>query len=544
MPAESNDRDRMFDMEERLRGVERQLAEIQKFAHLGSWEWDIARNVVIRSDELCQIYGVRQAGTVVSYETFLAAVHADDHARVDLAIRKACLEGLPFSFDYRIVRSDGTIRLLHGQGEVVVSEVGHPLRVVGIGQDVTDRKSMEAQLLHAERMSSVGRVAGGVAHEINNPMTFVLANLELANKQLLDLAAGLEEGVTALDAVRQIRSLSGVLEEIHSGVERVRRIVRDLKTFSRANEERVGPVDVQSVIEFSLNMAGNHIRQRARLVRDFQPVPLVKANESRLSQVLVNLLLNAAEALPDPTGEGVGDHEVRVSTGRDGENVVIQVADTGHGIPDELQGRVFEPFFTTKPVGVGTGLGLSTCHGIVTSLGGRIWFESEKAKGARFLVSLPAAPDVTLPEVTLPEAASLPPDENPRETPGPVSQPARLLVVDDEPTIGTVIRRIMASTCAVTAVTTPREGLDLIAQGMRFDLILCDMLMPEINGIQFYERCRIIDEEQASRIAFMTGGSLLAETEEFLRTTARSCLEKPFNTDQLRAMVSSLIDRR
>jgi signal transduction histidine kinase len=180
------------------------------------------------------------------------------------------------------------------------------------------------------------------------------------------------------------------VQETLTGSHRVSEIVRDLKTFSRGDEERRGPVDVHAVLDLCASMARSEIRHRARLVREYGSLPPVQANETRLGQVFLNLIVNAAQAIPE--GSDVKDHEIRVTTWRDETGwAVIAVKDTGSGISPENLGRLFSPFFTTKPAGVGTGLGLSICHGIITGMGGRITVESELGRGTVFRVFLPLA---------------------------------------------------------------------------------------------------------------------------------------------------------
>ena len=228
---------------------------------------------------------------------------------------------------------------------------GRHIATIAVHRDIGERRAMQAQLLVASRLASVGTLAAGVAHEINNPLAFVNANV-------LYLADELERFRSALGpATDEVLQL---VAETRQGVERIGLIVRDLKAFSRVDSEDVSAlVDVRKVLAFAEKMAGKEMRQRARVLRDIQPVPTVKANESRLGQVFLNLLLNAAQAIPDGAA---AEHQIRIRTRTDGlGRAVVEVSDTGRGIPEELRARVFDPFFTTKPVGEGTGLGLSIC---------------------------------------------------------------------------------------------------------------------------------------------------------------------------------------
>ncbi|WNG17356.1 ATP-binding protein [Cystobacter fuscus] len=280
------------------------------------------------------------------------------------------------------------VRFRHRQGHEVVGEVvtlslvfdGRPAEVC-IARDMTERRQVQQKLRATERMVSLGTLAAGVAHEINNPLSYLLSNLHFVDDELSAMA----EAGEPLGSARG-GELREALKEALSGSHRVRDIVRDLKTFSRDTEDQRGWVDVRGVLDSCVNIAWSEIRHRARLEKDYGEVPLVEANESRLAQIFLNLLVNAAQAIPH--GD-VRANEIRISTHHEGEQVVVAVRDTGGGISEENLRRLFEPFFTTKPVGVGTGLGLSICHGIVTGMGGRITVDSTLGQGTTFRVFLP-----------------------------------------------------------------------------------------------------------------------------------------------------------
>ena len=255
-------------------------------------------------------------------------------------------------------------------------------RVTGsltIFRDITERTRLEARLQVADRMASMGTLAAGVAHEINNPLTFIMGNLNYLGAELRSMN---ERG-----SPEDLAELEQTVSEALEGSERVRRIVRELKTFARGDEDEVGPVDIHDVLEKTLSLAKNNIRHKAQLVRDYGEVPAVHGNPSKLGQVFLNLLVNAAEALPSGRAP---EHEIRVKTAlaSDGR-VQVSVSDSGPGVPPEVRAEIFNPFYTTKPVGQGTGLGLAICHGIVTSLGGEITLDSPGGRGATFSVWLP-----------------------------------------------------------------------------------------------------------------------------------------------------------
>jgi signal transduction histidine kinase/CheY-like chemotaxis protein len=386
------------------------------------------------------------------------------------------------------------------------------------GTDTGDRQRLQVQLMQADRMASVGTLAAGVAHEINNPLAYVLANLEYIASELGELAASAPD--------ERMTELLQALEEAREGAERVRHIVRDLKTFSRPNEEQSGPVDLRRVIEASINMVFNEIKHRARLVKDYAATPPVEANESRLGQVFLNLLLNAAQAIPD----GATDrNRIRIVTGTDSQGrVVAEVHDTGTGMPPEVVARLFDPFFTTKPIGVGTGLGLPICRSIVTALGGTIEVESEVGVGSMFRVVLPAAK---------PRRA----EEKPAASPTPAGRTGRILVIDDEPMVLAAVRRCMTPEHEVTTEGNAAAALHRLHDGERFDLIICDLMMPQVSGLDLYEELAATEPDLLHKLVFLTGGAFTPRAREFLDRVPNARMEKPFEGPQLLALVRSLL---
>jgi CheY-like chemotaxis protein len=303
----------------------------------------------------------------------------------------------------------------------------------------------------------------------------------------------------------------------------MRSIIRDLKTFSRPDEARIGPIELAPILESCIHATWNEIRHRAQLVKDIGPVPRVLASEARLGQVFLNLLINAAQSIPD--GDAA-HHQIRVATRTlpDGR-AAVEIRDTGCGIPPENLRRVFDPFFTTKPIGLGTGLGLSVCHGIVAALQGQIEVESELGHGSLFRVVLPTAAE---PEDRLP-------------LPAPVaSEPlrrARILVVDDEPFVGASIRRALGREHEVVVVSSARQALEMVRGGAVFDVLLSDLLMPDMSGMDLYRELWQTDPELASRTLFLTGGAFTPAARSFLEQEQVVCLEKPFEVLALREAV-------
>ena len=381
-----------------------------------------------------------------------------------------------------------------------------------------ERKKMQEQLLISDRMASVGTLAAGVAHELNNPLAALIANLDALGRDMAELTVASQLG----DGLRELFS---ELRDARESAERMRHIVRDLKLFSRVtDDERRGPVDVHRVLESSLRMAHNEIRHRARLVKSYAKVPLVLANEAKLGQVFLNLLVNAAQAIP----EGQAEHnQIRIGTSHSNDGkVVIEVMDSGSGIAPEHLSKIFDAFFTTKAIGVGTGLGLSICHRIVRALGGELEVESELGSGSAFRVSLPAASSAREPGRVVSNAPRKP------------GRRGRVLVVDDEPMIATAIRRTLSLEHDVVLSSAAATALQRINDGERFDVILCDLMMPQMTGMELYDELVRTAPAQADRVVFLSGGAFTAAARAFLDDVPNPHLEKPFDTRQLLALVN------
>jgi PAS domain S-box-containing protein len=395
-------------------------------------------------------------------------------------------------------------------------EVGGEPLVFAIGRDVTEQVRTQAQLIISDRMASVGTLAAGVAHEINNPLTTVAANLEMAARDVHELA-------TRLTPSADIDNIEAELQDAREGAERVRLIVRDLRTFSRGESERCGPVDLHVVLDSTLRMAQNETRHRAQVIRDYHEIPRVRGNESRLGQVFLNLIVNAAQAIP----EGHADsNRIYVRTrAADDDRVVVEVVDTGRGMPSDVVGRLFTPFFTTKAVGVGTGLGLAISHRIVTGFGGDITVESEPGKGTTLRVTLRATREER---------------EKPSAPPAVTAAPrrGRVLVIDDEESVGRTIRRMLGDEHDVDATTDAAEALRRIEAGESFDVVLCDLMMPFMTGMALHAALTRSRSDHAERMIFLTGGAFTDAGREFLDSVPNARLEKPFTLQTLRALVN------
>jgi PAS domain S-box-containing protein len=312
--------------------------------------------------------------------TFQELTHPEDLAK-DLLLFEAMLRGeiSRYELPKRYVHKDGSIVDILLSASILRNDHGEPRLFIAQIQDLREKKRLEAQLTLSDRMASIGTLASGIAHEINNPLAYVMLNLSALAEELRPLVEAA--------APRRARALLDLVDDARTGAERVRKIVRGLKTFARAGEDHRVPMAIESAIEVAVNMTSGELRNRARLVKSYGLTPRVVADEARLGQVFINLLVNAAHAIPE--GNAV-DNEIGITTSTDAEGrAVVEIRDTGVGIPAHLRARIFDPFFTTKEIGKGTGLGLSISHEIIAALGGLIEVSSELGKGTTFRVMLP-----------------------------------------------------------------------------------------------------------------------------------------------------------
>ncbi|MGA7123606.1 MAG: response regulator, partial [Polyangiaceae bacterium] len=419
-----------------------------------------------------------------------------------------------------MVLRTGTKLVIDDSASPIVDDKGRVVGGVVVFRDVTERAKLEQRLAQSERLASIGTMAAGTGHEINNPLTYVVANLGFSLRGLKEIIGNLR-GLNVHDedkgrfesAMGRLQEIVDALRDADDGADRVRRIVRDLKKFTRVDGDGSGIVELADVLEAAVRMTAHTLRHHARLRKDYGKTPPVEVSEGQLAQVFMNVLMNASEAI----GEGDAEHhEIHVRTyTNDGGEAVAEIRDTGPGIPPQILPRIFDPFFSTKPVGSGMGLGLAICHSIVASYGGEITAESTVGEGTTFRVVLPPARPVS---GTIKSAR--PSSRPPRR--------GRVLVIDDEEALALAIARILRSEHDVTVETDARAALVKIAGGETYDAIFCDVMMPNVSGIDVYEALQASAPELAKRIVFMTGGAFSTRARAFLEKVPNVSISKPF----------------
>ena len=393
-----------------------------------------------------------------------------------------------------------------------------------------DWRQMSARLAEAERLASLGRVAAAVGHEINNPLAFVVLNVDKSLADLRELRWPDHDPALAPAPPVSGADLGGViemLEDTQSGLERIRRTVGNLQKLSRSEESERAPVDLRRLIEQSISMVWNQIRHRARLTRNLGEVPPIRANGPALGQVFLNLLVNAAQAITEGNAER---NEIVVSARLEAGEILVEISDTGSGIAPEVLSRIFEPFFTTKSADAGTGLGLFISRQTVVDHGGRVEIESQPGQGTVFRVFLPVGP---------PAVDAAPSGRAP--APAPSTPGGRVLVIDDEPAIGGAIRAALRAEHEVVVVQSANDAFARLADGDHFDLVLCDLMMPDIGGPEVYATIAARWPDLLGRMIFMTGGAFTAATGDFIERAVVPIIPKPFRLDELRKLVRERI---
>jgi two-component system cell cycle sensor histidine kinase/response regulator CckA len=412
-------------------------------------------------------------------------------------------------------------------GEAVFDTWLKPLRdvggaikgLIGLSRDVTELRKLQSSAIQNDRAVALGTLAASVAHEINNPLTYMLGHLGTVREHL----EGMERILAGLPQANRddLSSIVGEmrrsLDPVRAGTERIAGITRELRTFSRPPDEEAILVDVRSVVESVLRLVGKEVEARARLETDLRETAPVRGNATRLIQVVLNLVVNAMQALP---GDRPSCDQILVATRDEGERVVIEVSDTGPGVPPEKRERIFEPFVTSKDVGEGTGLGLFVCRNIVRELSGSVTVEDRPGGGARFRIELPAArsraPDATASYEPSAAAATL---------------PGHVLIIDDDPVVAETLRlQLVSAGYLATVEPDAARALErLAADEDGIDLAFCDLMMREMSGMDLAEALSRRSPAALGRVVFMTGGAFTPRARAFNARYAAQCVDKPFD---------------
>jgi hypothetical protein len=485
------------------------------------WDWDFAANSLWWSDSFYTLFGYAPANFDDLFDTWAGAIHPDDRDRVVKSLKLARELSREFwREEYRFRRADGTYATVVDRGSLVRDHSGKPHCMVGGMTDITEQSRLQAQLLRAQRLESIGTLAGGIAHDLNNMLAPILLALDLLRLH--------QPGPEA----------RRLLSTIETSAQRGAELVRQVLTFARGVEGRRQPLHLRHLVKeaarFATETFPRNLVIQAEIPSDLWIVP---ADPIQLNQVLLNLALNARDSMPGGGHIEFSAANLHVDAAlvaatpdaRPGPHVVLTVADTGHGIPQEHLDRIFEPFFTTKEVGKGTGLGLSTVHAIVREHCGFITVQSAPARGSVFRVHLPAQPELAAPEHLLAAGSA-------RRGEGQT-----ILVIDDEPPLRDLTRHLLENHgYRVLLAGDGAEGVALYAQYLdRVSVVLTDMVMPIMDGPATIRALRRINPRLP--IVATSGLDPASHLENSSASTVRHFPPKPYAPEALLAAIADCL---
>ncbi len=497
----------VWDISERVNAERGRLEEAQRLSRV----FDAAPDgiAVVRGPIILRLNcaGARMLGfddPKKALGTSLADLMLPEEVPMMLRRMKASAEGRSQpSQVYRVRRGDGSI-VSAEVSSIPFEHEGKPALLAFV-RDVTERSQMQEQLARAERLASLSTLAAGLAHEVNNPLTAAMLQLDVIEQTFAATLGGLvPAGITER------------ISELRQTHVRIAEVMRDFAAFARSGDEKKERVDLREILCAVERMLAPMLSKKGVYKSTIDTLPPVHGDPSRLEQVFVNLLLNAVQALPE--GRAGNSIELRGRLVPDGR-VCVEVIDNGVGITTENLRRVFDPFFTTKPVGVGTGLGLTVCHNIVSSYGGVIEIDSVSGHGCTIRVLLPAAQ-------TQPGIMQLRPNRT------------RVMIVDDEPHLAHTLRLLLEDRHDVVATTQSEQAVRILIEGAPIDVVLCDVMMPDPNGIEVFRRVTERRPELKSRFIFMTGGTYTVATEKFLEATSAPTVQKPFDPTSVEKLIA------
>ena len=515
LTAERELQDRLAESEERLRSA---LAA----ARVATWRWDLRTEKDTIDAGLARLLELGNEDVTVTLEQFFARVHPEDRDRTRAAFERAVATAGGLDVEFRVVRADGSVRWLRDYGETVLDHAGQPQYLTGAVLDVTEQRESEEQLRQAQRMDAVGKLAGGMAHEVNNMMSVVLGFTDLV---LGDLGPN--------DRRRHD------LEQVRAAASRAAAVTGQLLAFSRRQLLKPTVVHPAEVVE-SLRPVLRRLlgEDRQLTVRAAPETPAVRADRGQLEQVLINLALNARDAM-EQGGRLTMETDDAASAGSElrqgdwdvpaGSYAMLTVHDTGHGMDPETLDRIFEPFFTTKPAGQGTGLGLAVVHGIIHQSGGFVRARSRPDAGTTFTIYLPAVPASIDAAPSEDAAAEIP---HGRGT---------ILIVEDEP----MVRRLVVRTLEQLGyhcleAGDGAEALELLqSRRQPIEAVVSDIVMPRMSGRELAEQIAAV--RPGTRVLFMSGYTDDEMVRRHLLVPGAPFIQKPFETDDLARRLQALL---
>jgi two-component system, cell cycle sensor histidine kinase and response regulator CckA len=487
---------------------------------LGIWTFDPATGSGSWDETSRRIFGVSADEPSPSLSRIEALIHPDDRALVKDGLAEAMRTGRYGPVEHRILSPTGEVRWSAASGVAVKNHRGEVVRIVGSMRDVTERRALEARLQEAQKLESIGRLAGGVAHDFNNMLTAILGNVDFA------------ASMTSLEEVRPL------LAEIRLTAERSAALTAQLLAFARRQLVEPKVFEPSALLGRLEALLRRLLGDRIFLTVSVGSSGFVRVDESQLEQVVLNLITNARDSMPEGGSVQLQTHDLLVEPGQvghyvelsPGPYVVITVTDSGDGIAPQALPRIFEPFFTTRRGG--TGLGLATCYGIVKQNGGHIAVQSEPGRGATFSVFLPGVA----------AAAAKPPDAEPPAASTAVDS-ARVLLVEDEAVVRAIVERtLVRAGHRVVVATSAEEALELENADGQFDLLVTDVVMPGMNGWELGKRLR--QRWPGLRVLYISGYTEDVAEPGGASEPGAAFLQKPFLPVDLLASMRKLLDAK
>lgn len=477
--------------------------------------------LVYANPAACSLLGLDRSADLRGTD-LRAFLHAADRAGFERSISAMLQNGVRVpSFECRARASDGRLITLEVSGTPLEHE--GRASVLCFARDVTERKQLEQRVRQSDRLAALGLLAGGIAHAINNPLTYVLLHLEHLARCMPSVDRDEKTRADALDSIR----------EAHSGAERVAAVVRRMRAFCRPDDASSMPIDPRALLESVLELVGNELRHRGKLLADLAPVPPIVGNQAGLEQALLNLMIYAARALPE---DGQEQHVRVVLRQRDATSVMVEVVASGAPPAPESTLALVDPFHLLGDTEERSDFGLSVCHTIVSAMHGTLEIGPSAEGGTRLALTFPCA----LEEDSSPDAVT---PDRPASERVPMAR-GRILVVDDDAGVGRVVTQLLQERHEVVWVQRAREARDLLLSGPRYDVVLCDLMMPEYTGAELYELVRSARPGAEHEFVFMTGGACTPQLEQFLARVENARLEKPFTSEALQDLLDAVLTRR
>jgi PAS domain S-box-containing protein len=498
-----------------LRQSEERYRTIMEDMEEGYYEADLTGNITFVNDSMSRILGYENGEMIGT--NYCSYVGGDESRQIYKDVNSVYRTRKPAKwFSWEFLTKSGETRFIEASVAPRLNAQGEVIGFRGIFNDVTERKAIEQQVLMTSKLASIGELASGVAHELNNPLTGVIGYAQLL-----------------IDSKNVPQEVKSDLNKVYQESQRAAKIVQNLLSFARRRKPEKRYFDANELIQKTLELRSYELKtSNIKVDVDLEPeLPEIKADYYQIQQVILNIVINAEQALAETGRRG----KIAVTTSVIKDHIRISIADNGPGIPKENISRVFDPFFTTKEVGKGTGLGLSVCHGIVVAHGGSIYAESEEGKGAEFIIDLPIAVEEE-PDSGDVVTAGIKDNRRYRR-----KASENILIIDDESGVRDVLTRTFSETGYRTDSASDAKCALTKLNKNGYDLFIIDLKLPKVSGMRLYEIMKEKYPSSAEKVMFITGDAITQSTQDFLDSARRPYLTKPFNPKMAVELVEEML---